>query len=76
MSTSSQEFLNAFDRLPELEKREVASEIIRHTFALDSKIECEDAQLTSLYAEFAEADRALAEEGMEGYERGLLVEDL
>jgi len=56
-------FLKSFDLLPELEKREVASEIIRRTLALHRKIECDEAQLASLYAEFAEEDRALAEEG-------------
>lgn len=75
MSTSSQELLKSFDLLPEPEKREVASEIIRRTFALDHKIECDEAQLASVYAEFADDDRALAEEGMENYERGLLTED-
>jgi hypothetical protein len=75
MSTSSQELLRSFDLLPEPEKREVASEIIRRTFALDHKIECDEAQLAALYAEFADEDRVLAEEGMESYESGLLVED-
>jgi hypothetical protein len=75
MSTSSQELLKSFDLLPEPEKREVASEIIRRTFALHRKIECDEAQLASLYADFADEDRALAEEGMETYERGLLAED-
>ncbi len=31
--------------------------------------------LRALYAEFAEEDRRLAEEGMEEYTRGLLAED-
>jgi hypothetical protein len=74
MSTSSQEFLKSFDLLPDPEKREVASEIIRRTFALDRKIECDEAQLASLYADFADEDRALAEEGMESYESGLLLQ--
>lgn len=75
MSTNSQELLRSFDQLPEPEKREVASEIMRRKFALDRKTECDEAQLASVYAEFADEDRALAEEGMESYERGLLVED-
>ncbi len=75
MSMSSQEFLKSFDLLPEPEKREVASEIIRRTFPLNGKFECVEGQLSSLYAEFADEDRAMAEEGMEGYERGLLVEE-
>lgn len=35
MSASSQELLESFDRLPEGEKREVASEIIRRSLAFD-----------------------------------------
>lgn len=75
MSTSSQEFLKSFDLLPEPEKREVASQIMRRPFALDRKIECDDAQLASLYAGSADEDRVLAEEGMEEYERDLIAED-
>lgn len=74
MSTSSKELLRSFDLLPEPEKRQVASEIMRRTFALGRKIECDEAQLASLYADFADEDRALAEEGMETYERGLLLQ--
>lgn len=74
MSTSSQELLKSFDLLPDPEKREVASEIIRRTFALHRTIECDDVQLASLYAKFADEDRALAEEGMESYESGLLLQ--
>ncbi|MCK5523643.1 MAG: hypothetical protein KAI83_10970 [Thiomargarita sp.] len=33
------------------------------------------SQMAHLYAEFAEADRQLAEEGMEEYANGLLQED-
>jgi hypothetical protein len=72
MSASSQELLKSFDFLPEPEKREVASEIIRRTFVLNRKIECDAAQLADLYADFADEDRALAEEGVENYERGLV----
>jgi hypoxanthine phosphoribosyltransferase len=35
----------------------------------------QEAQWAALYAEFAEEDRKLAEEGMEDYARGLLQED-
>jgi hypothetical protein len=35
----------------------------------------DDSQLAALYAEFAEEDRALAEEGMEEYRDRLLAED-
>jgi hypothetical protein len=35
----------------------------------------EDTALAALYAEFAEEDRAFAEEGLEDYARGLADED-
>jgi hypothetical protein len=75
MSTNSQELLNSFDLLPEGEKREVASEIIRRTLALDQKLQLEENQLEALYAGFAGHDQDLAEEGMEDYARGLAAED-
>jgi len=74
MSTTSQELLKSFDLLPASEKREVASEIIRRTFALD-RDQLDETQLTALYAEFADDDRHLAEEGIENYDRGLVGED-
>jgi len=74
MSTDSQELLKSFDHLPASEKREVVSEIIRRTFALD-RDETDDAQLAPLYAEFADDDRRLSEEGIEDYQRGLAGED-
>jgi hypothetical protein len=74
MSTTSQELLKSFDHLPASEKREVASEILRRTFALD-RDQLDEMQLTALYAEFVDDDRHLAEEGIEDYERGLFGED-
>ena len=74
MSTSSQELLESFDHLPEPEKREVASAIIRRAFALD-RDEIDEAQLAALYAEFADDDRRLANDGIQDYERGLVGED-
>ena len=73
MSTTGEELLKSFDLLPEQEKHQVASEIMRRAFA--SATELDDAQLASLYAEVAETDRKLAEEGIEDYERGLASED-
>ena len=35
-----------------------------------------DAQMAALYAEFADEDRALAEEGMEDYVHALAAEDV
>ena len=75
MSTSGQDLLESFDHLPDPEKREVASEIIRRAFAADRDIELDEERLAELYAEFADKDRRLAEEGIEDYERGLLGED-
>ena len=74
MSTDSQELLTSFDHLAPAEKREVASEIIRRTFALD-RDETDDAQLAARYAEFADEDRRFADEGIEDYQRGLVGED-
>ena len=74
MSTASQELLKSFDHLPPDERREVASEIMRRTFALDDD-QLNETQLTALYAEFADDDRRLAEEGVEDYDRALVGED-
>jgi len=73
MSTSGQELLESFDHLSGPEKREVASEIIRRAFALDHD-ELDEAQLSALYAEFADHDHLFAEEGIQDYERGLVGE--
>ena len=75
MSTSGKELLKSFDLLPELEKREVASEIIRRTFSPERETELDESELEKLYASFADEDRALAEAGMEDYERDLTIED-
>ena len=75
MSSSSQELLKSFDLLPEIEKRQVASEIIRRTFSLDRKV-ADEAQLETLYASFAKEDSDLAEEGMGDYGNGLIAEDV
>ena len=74
MSIDSQELLKSFEHLPPSEKREVASEIIRRAFALDRDPN-DDAQLATLYAEFADEDRQLAEEGIEDHQKGLVGED-
>jgi hypothetical protein len=43
--------------------------------ALDGESFYDEAQLTALYAEFADEDRKLAEEGMSDYAKGLMKED-
>jgi hypothetical protein len=75
MSTSGRELLESFDHLSGPEKREVASEIIRRTFALD-RDQLDEMQLSTLYAEFADDDRRFAEEDIQDYERGLVGEDV
>jgi hypothetical protein len=74
MSSLGRELLESFDHLPEPEKREVASAIIRRTFALDRN-QIDEAHVAALYAEFADDDRLLAEDDIQGYERGLAGED-
>ena len=75
MSTSSEQVLKSFDLLPEVEKREVASEIIRRTFSPGREPAMDEHQMKSLYASFAEEDHGLAEEGMEDYNKSLAIED-
>lgn len=73
MSTTGEELLRSFDLLPEPERHQVASEIMRRAFA--STTELDETQLALAYSEYGEADRKLAEEGIEDYERGLVSED-
>ncbi len=73
MSTTAEELLRSFDLLPEPERHQVASEILRRTFV--SNTDLDEAKLAAVYAEFAHADVSLAEEGIEDYEKGLLSED-
>ena len=73
MSTAGEELLRSFDLLPDPEKREIATEIIRRAFA--SKVEADESQWAALYSESAQKDRNLAEQGIEDYDSGLLVED-
>jgi len=75
MSTDSQEILESFERLPEVEKREVATEIIRRTFAANRNVEFSEARLAALYSEFTHEDHDLAEQGIEDYEDRLSSED-
>lgn len=75
MSTSGKELLKSFDLLPEVEKREVASEIIRRAFSLDRNIALNQEELEARYASFAAEDQELAEQGMEDYGKRLASED-
>jgi hypothetical protein len=73
MSTAGEELLRSFDLLTDPEKREIASEIIRRTFAFTA--EADESELAALYSASTERDRHLAEQGIEDYDSGLLVED-
>ncbi len=75
MSTSGRELLESFDHLPESEKREIASEIMRRTFSFDRDVQIDEAELAALYAQFADEESRLAEDGVEDYQRGLVGED-
>ena len=75
MSTGGQELLRSFDLLPEGEKREVASEIIRRAFSLDRNVAIDQEELETRYASFAAEDQELAEQGMEDYGKRLTTED-
>jgi len=67
--------LRSFDLLPEVEKREVASEIIRRAFSLDRNVAIDQEELETRYASFAAEDQELAEQGMEDYGKRLTTED-
>ena len=75
MSTIGNELLKSFDLLPEVEKREVASEIIRRAFSLDRNKALDQGELEARYASFAAEDQELAEQGIEDYVKRLTTED-
>ena len=75
MSTSIQDLLASFDLLPEPEKRQVATEILKRTFARNGGPQIDEAHLAALYAEFAAEDVDMAEQGMEDFAGGLRAED-
>jgi hypothetical protein len=60
--------------LNEAELQEVATYVAFLKFRAKTTLSHE-VQWSSLYVEFAEEDRAMAEEGMEEYARGLEQED-
>jgi hypothetical protein len=67
----------ALESLTDAELQEVAEYVaflkFRARVALPPQLD--EAQLARLYAEFADDDRRLAEEGMAEYQTGLLAED-
>jgi len=63
MSTTTSEILESFDHLPEDEKREVASEILRRTIKLELPPLTDDELVLNAEALFLELDqRELANE--------------
>ena len=63
MSTSSHQLLDSFDRLPESEKRAVASEIIRRTLAFDLPQLSDEELVIDAEQVFLELDRRESEDG-------------
>ena len=75
MSTKEQ-VLEEIESLSEAELKEVAEYLSFLKYRSQSKPRVVDeAQLAALYAEFAEEDRSLAEEGMADFAAGLVKED-
>ena len=75
MSTKEQ-VIDEIEGLSEAEIKEVAEYLAFLKYRSRSKPPVVDeSQLAVLYGEFAEEDRALAEEGMAGYAKGLAKED-
>ena len=62
MSTSAQDILESFDQLPEVEKQEVASEILRRTLSFDISPLSDDELVLSAEEIFLELDRREAED--------------
>lgn len=75
MSTKEQ-VLEDLEALSEAELKEVAEYLAFLKYRSHNKSHAVDeAQLSSMYAEFAEEDRKLAEGGMTDYAAGLMRED-
>lgn len=75
MSTKEQ-ILEEIKTLSEAEIKEVAEYLAFLKYRSQSKSRVVDeSQLAALYAEFAEEDRNLAEEGIVEYGEGLMKED-
>jgi hypothetical protein len=75
MSTKEQ-VIEEIEALSEPEVNEVAEYLAFLKYRSQSKAPVvNESQLAALYAEFAEEDRDLAEEGMANYAEGLMNED-
>ena len=75
MSTKEQ-ILEELETLSEAEIKDVAEYLAFLKYrSQNRRSSVDEAQLADLYAEFAEEDRNLAEEGMPDYNNGLMKED-
>jgi hypothetical protein len=77
MLSIKRQVIQALDRLSEAELVQVAEfmAFLKFRAQLQTMPTLEEAQLATLYAEFAEEDRELAEEGIAEYAQGLLREN-
>ncbi len=76
MSTKEEVDLEELETLSNAELKEVTEYLAFIKFRSRRKpYVIDELQLATLYAEFTEEDRDLAEEGMTDYARGLMAED-
>ena len=74
--SAKEQILEEIETLSEAELKEVADYLafLKHRSQNKSSV-VDESQLATLYAEFAEEDRNLAEEGMSDYAEDLMKED-
>ena len=72
-----EQVVQEIDNLSEIELRQVAEYMafLRFRTRIRPMPELDETQLAVLYAEFADEDRELAEEGIADYAEGLVKED-
>ena len=78
MSSIKGQVIKELESLSETELAQVAEFLafLKFRARLQTMPQLEEAQLATLYAEFAEEDRKLAEEGIAEYADGLFKEDI
>jgi len=78
MSSIKEHVLKGLESLSETELAQVAEFLafLKFRARLQTMPPLEEAQLATLYREFAEEDRKLAEEGIAEYAQGLCKEDV
>jgi hypothetical protein len=62
MSASAENLLESFDRLPEIDKQQVASEILRRTLDFEMPVLSDEELVLSAEETFLELDRREAED--------------